>query len=296
MLLDSVTDVASTLQVMEERTAPPAVLRERLGEAIRRTGLSKSEFAERAGIDRTTLSQLLSSANRRLPRVDTIVAVAGAHDLSIDWLVGLSNVGPVEAELIQHTSFEAPGPSPSDERLLEWLSEAADYKIRYVPATLPDLLKSDAVIRFERGRSEGPNAAQTIDTTAARLAWARHPDTEMECCSSVQAIASFARGEGLWSRLSVATRRDQLDRMIQLVDELYPTFRWFLFDGLRRYAAPVTVFGSQRAALYLGQLYLVLTSAEHVRTLSRHFDGLIRDAEVQPTAVPAHLARLRRRL
>jgi transcriptional regulator with XRE-family HTH domain len=294
--MDSVTSVAPTLRMMDERTAPPAVLRERLGEAIRRTGLSKSDFAERAGIDRTTLSQLLSPANRRLPRVDTIVGLAAAHDLSIDWLVGLSNVGPVEAELIQHTSFEAPGPSPSDERLLGWLSEAAEYKIRYVPATVPDLLKSDAVIRFERSRSEGPDAAQTIDTTAARLAWARHPDTEMECCSSVQAIASFARGEGMWSRLSAATRRDQLDRMIQLVDELYPTFRWFLFDSLRRYAAPVTVFGSQRAALYLGQLYLVLTSAEHVRTLSRHFDGLIRDAEVQPTAVPAHLARLRRRL
>jgi hypothetical protein len=69
-----------------------------------------------------------------------------------------------------------------------------------------------------------------------------------------------------------------------------------MFDGLRRYAAPLTVFGTQRAALYLGQLYLVLTSVEHVRTLSRHFDGLIRDADVQPTAVPAHLTRLLRRL
>jgi transcriptional regulator with XRE-family HTH domain len=294
--MDSVTSVASMLRTMDERTSPPAVLRERLGEAIRRSGLGKSEFATRAGIDRTTLSQLLSPTNRRLPRVDTIVAVAAAHDLSIDWLVGLSNAGPLEAELIQHTSFEAPGPSPSDERLLGWLSEAADYKIRYVPATLPDLLKSDDVIHFERSRSEGPDVTQTIHTTAARLAWARHPDTEMECCSSVQALRSFARGEGIWSRLGVAARRDQLDRMMQLVDELYPTFRWFLFDGLRRYAAPVTVFGTQRAALYLGQLYLVLTSAEHVRTLSRHFDGIIRDAEVQPTSMPDYLARLRRRL
>jgi transcriptional regulator with XRE-family HTH domain len=292
----SVTDVVSTLRVMDERTSPVWVLRERLGDAIRRSGLGKSDFANRAGIDRTTLSQLLSPSNRRLPRVDTIVALASAHDLSIDWLVGLSNVGPVEAALIQHTSFEAPGPSPSDERLLGWLSEAADYKIRYVPATVPDLLKTDAVIRFERSRAPGPDATQTIDTTAARLAWARHPDTEMECCSSVQALKSFARGEGIWSRLGVEARREQLDRMSQLVDELYPTFRWFLFDGLRRYAAPVTVFGTQRAALYLGQLYLVLTSAEHVRTLSRHFDGIIRDAEVQPTAIPAHLARLRRRL
>ena len=83
-------------------------------------------------------------------------ALAAAHDLSLDWLVGLSNAGPVEAELLPHTSFESPGPSPTDEHLLGWLGEAADYKIRYVPSTLPDLLKTDAVIRFERARADGP--------------------------------------------------------------------------------------------------------------------------------------------
>ncbi len=281
---------------MDRRTSSAAVLRERLAEAVRRSGLGKGEFAEQAGIDRTTLSQLLSPINDRWPRVDTLRALAATHDLSLDWLVGLSNAGPVEAELLQHTSFESPGPSPSDELLLGWLIEAADYKIRYVPATLPDLLKTDAVIRFERARADGPDVTQTIDTTAARLAWARHPDTELECCSSVQALATFARGEGAWSRLGVAARREQLDQMIRLVDELYPTFRWYLFDGSRRYAAPVTVFGPLRAALYLGQLYLVLTSAEHVRTLSRHFDQLIRNAEVQPTSMRTHLTRLRNRL
>jgi transcriptional regulator with XRE-family HTH domain len=281
---------------MENRITPWSLFRERLDDAVRRSGRSKGDFAADAGVDRTTLSQLLSPANHRLPRVDTVRALAATHDLSIDWLVGLSNAGPLEAELVHHTSFEAPGPSPADELLLGWLSEAAGYKIRYVPATLPDLLKSDAVIRFERPRSEAPNAAQMIDTTAARLTWARNPDTEMECCSSVQALRSFARGEGIWSRLGAATRREQLERMIELVDELYPTFRWFLFDGSRRYAAPVTVFGAQRAALYLGHLYLVLTSAEHVRTLSRYFDGIIRDAEVQPSAMANHIGRLRAQL
>jgi hypothetical protein len=100
----------------------------------------------------------------------------------------------------------------------------------------------------------------------------------------------------MWRRLGVAAREEQLDRLIELTTELYPTFRWFLFDESTRYAAPVTVFGSQRAALYLGGLYLVLTSAEHVRTLSRHFDGVVRDASVQPTSVPTHLSRLRRSL
>ncbi len=284
---------------MDSHDERPSILAERLAEAVRRSGMAKGAFAERAGIDRTTLAQLLSRGNARLPRVDTIVAIATAHDLSVDWLIGLSNVGPVEAELLhQQTQFERPGPSPTDERLLGWLTEAAGQKIRYVPATLPDLLKSDEVIRFERSRAT-PDATQTtmatettIATTEARLAWARNPDTNMECCSSTQAIVSFARGEGVWSRLNASARRQQLDRMIQLVDELYPTFRWFLFDGSQRFAAPVTVFGAQRAALYLGRLYLVLTSAEHVRILSRHFDGLIRDAEHQPSAMPAFLGRL----
>ena len=281
---------------MPERPSLGDVFAERLGDSIRRSELSKGEFAERAGVDRTTLSQLLSPGRQRLPRLDTVLALAAEHDLSIDWLVGLSNAGPVEAEIMPHTSFEAPGPSPTDERLLGWLSDAADYKIRYVPATLPDLLKTEAVIRYERSGSVGPDAAQTIETTAAQLAWARNPDTEMECCSSVQALRSFAAGEGVWSRLGAAARRDQLERMIVLLDELYPTFRWYLFDAGKRYAAPVTVFGSQRAALYLGELYLVLTSREHVRTLSRHFDRLIRDADVQPTSMITHLTRLLRLL
>jgi len=268
----------------------------RLGESVRRSGLSQTEFAARAGIDRTTLAQLLSPANRRFPRLDTVVALAAVQGDSIDWLSGLSDVGPVHAEILEQTQFASPGPTPVDELLLEWLEDAHGHKIRYVPSTLPDLLKTPAVIRYERSQRDGPNAAQTIDTTESRLAWARNPDIEMECCSSVQSVTSFARGEGIWHRLPIAARREQLDRMIGLTEELYPRFRWFLFDGLKRYASPVTVFGPSRAALYLGELYLVLTSADHVRTLIRHIDGLVKVASVQPPAVPQQLGRLRREL
>lgn len=270
--------------------------RRRLTEAVDRSGLSRSAFAFSAGIDRTTLTQLLSPANRRLPRLDTLVRIARAHGESIDWLAGLIESAPAQTALIEHTSFHSTGPDPVDEQLFDWLLEAADYRIRYVPATLPDLLKTSAIIRYERAPRDGPSAAQTIETTSARLAWVRNPDTELECYSSVQSLSSFARGEGVWQRLGVAARREQLDRMIELSTELYPTFRWFLFDGMKRYASPVTVFGPHRAALYLGDLYLVLTSTDHVKTLSRHLDGLVTAATVQPPNVPGYLTRLRREL
>jgi hypothetical protein len=80
--------------------------------------------------------------------------------------------------------------------------------------------------------------------------------------------------------------------MIVLLDELYPTFRWFLYDGLKRYSAPLTIFGPKRVAIYLGNMYFVFNSTEHIRVLTRHFDELIRVAVVQPPDVIDFLKKL----
>ncbi len=279
--------------MVTERRVMLGTFRERLSEVIAGSGLNQSRFAASTGVDRSTLSQLLSPANRRLPRVETLAQLAQTHQVSIDWLLGLTHGGPMQAEMMrEQTSFAMNALAPNDERLIEWFAEAAGYKVRYVPQTLPDLLKTEAVIRHELDHSVASRPEQKMETAAARLAWTRAAGSDLECCSSIQAIESFARGEGVWRTLPIAHRRDQLRQIASLSDELYPMFRWFLFDGLQRYAVPITIFGPQRAALYLGQMYLVLTSTDHVRTLSAHFDDLIRGAVVQPPDVPALAQRL----
>ncbi len=263
---------------------------ERLSKVIRDSGMNQSEFASAVGLDRSTLSQLMSSTNRRLPRVETLVTIAEQQQSSLDWLIGLSNVGPMQAELMdEQMSFAKNALAHNDERLIAWLREAIGYKIRYVPSTLPDLLKTDEVIRYEMNDFVATTPDQQIETASARLAWTRGPETDLECCNSIQAVELFARGAGIWRKLELKSRLAQLDHMIELCAELYPTLRWFLFDGRERYAAPVTIFGPLRAALYLGQMYLVLTSTEHVRTLTAQFDDLIRGAVVQPNEIPAFL-------
>jgi hypothetical protein len=107
-----------------------------------------------------------------------------------------------------------------------------------------------------------------------------------------QAVEGFARGENIWKTLSLECRINQLEHMISLVDELYPTFRWFLFDGRQRYASPYTVFGPKRAAIYMGNMFFVFNSTEHIRVLIRHFDDLIRAAVVQPPDVKIDLGKL----
>ncbi|MDX1422509.1 MAG: helix-turn-helix transcriptional regulator [Kiloniellales bacterium] len=275
------------------------VFRERLGEVIRRTSRSRSAFANEIGLDRSTLSQLLSSEHARLPRAETIAAIARRAQVSVDWLLGLSQEGQLGADMLSQAldlEIEPGSGSPADERLKRWHAEAAGYKIRYVPSTLPDLLKTEAVIRYEFQLQDTRLPRVRLEEAERRLAYSRRPETDMEVCSSVQSLAGFARGEGIWSGLPAADRRDQIERMIQTLDELYPTLRWFLFDGLKSYCVPMTVFGPLRAAVYIGDMYLVLNSTEHIRELTSRFDNLIRAAVVQPPEVVVRLEALRREL
>ncbi|HET8727402.1 MAG TPA: helix-turn-helix transcriptional regulator [Alphaproteobacteria bacterium] len=271
-----------------------AQFRERLERVIGDSGLSRSAFAEAVGMDRSTLSQLLSPSNDRLPRVETLAAIATTRQVSVDWLLGLSQKGQLGTDILrEQASIERNAGTSADARLIRWQTEAVGYKIRYVPSTLPDLLKTEEVIRYELEHFATKQPEQEIETAAARLAYQRRPETDMESCNSVQAVEAFARGQGLWHRLDPAVRARQLDAMSDLLEELYPTFRWFLYDGLQRYSVPVTIFGPLRAAIYIGQMYLVFQSTEHIRALTENFDGLIRGAVVQPTEVPGFLRRLR---
>ena len=67
--------------------------------------------------------------------------------------------------------------------------------------------------------------------------------------------------------------------------EAFPTLRLHLYDGRLSFAAPFTVFGRIRAALYLGEAYLVVTSTDQVAALSRLFDNLVRRAVIGPERV-----------
>lgn len=271
--------------------------RQRLGELVSQRGGSQSAFAIEVGIDRSTLSQLMSSRNRRLPRVDTLAAISRAGGVSVDWLLGLSSDGPIRTDIVrEELALSSNQLSPLDEALIGWFQESVGVKIRYVPATLPDLLKTEAVIRHEVARYATIRPEQKMGTAEAPLAMANMPGSDVEACNSIQALEGFARGGDIWATLDPSYRLAQLDRMIELCEGLYPSFRWFLYDARQRYAGAVTIFGRERAVLYLGQMYIVLNSEHHVLEFVNQFDGLIRAAVVQPPDVPDLLRNLRAEL
>ena len=266
------------------------LFRERLLAVMSRTGLGQTAFASSVGIDRSTLSQILSPAHDRLPRLESVAAIARVGQVSLDWLLGLREVEvPEPGLLVESLSIERDVISPADERLMRWLEEAAGYKIRHVPSSFPDVLKTEDVIGFEYEHFIALSPQKRIEITRSRLDYLRRPETDLEAATAMHVIASFARGQGRWQGLSVEVRRAQLEQLIVLCEELYPRFRWFLYDGREVYSAPITIYGPIRGAIYIGQAFLVLQSRDHIRALIAHFDQLVRAAKVGPTDMPGYL-------
>ena len=260
--------------------------RERLHEAMTSARVNRSALAARIGIDRSTLSQLLSAETDRLPRADTAAAIASVLHVSLDWLLGLSQQAKLGADILEESvEVKESARAPVDESLAAWYAEAVGYKIRHVPATLPDLMKTEEVLDYEYRDFAARSADRAIAVSHGRLAYVRLPETDIEIGQSRQSLEAFARAEGIWRDLALSARREQLDHMIALIDELYPTLRMFFFDGRTHFSVPYTVFGPQRAVVYVGQMFFAFNTIEHIRVLTRHFDALVR-----ASTVPAHVA------
>jgi transcriptional regulator with XRE-family HTH domain len=269
--------------------------RERLERVMAHTGLNQAAFARHVGVDRSTLSQLLSPSNDRLPRAETLAAIARGCRVSTDFLLGLSQREEIGAELIQAAlTIETQAHAPFDERFLRWHAESGGHKLRTVPMSFPDFMKSDAVMAFEYAAALGGDSVKVLVDRREQVERSIRDGAEVEACVALQALEAFAAGSSQWEGLAREERRDQLDGMARLVSELYPAFRLFLYDLRQTYSAPFTIFGQSRAAIYLGPSYLVLNGSEHIRMLTRRFDDIIRIAAVQPNAAADCLGALAR--
>ncbi|MES0824157.1 helix-turn-helix domain-containing protein [Ruegeria sp. SCP11] len=271
-----------------------AQFRARLARAMEERQVSQSALARHIGVDRSTVSQLLSDAGARLPNAHVVGSCASALGVSADWLLSLSDRPESAAELLASslTMTEAPR-ALVDERIFEWHQEAAGYKIRYVPATLPDMLKTRAVLEWEYAPHLGRTADQAIGASADRLTWMRSAQSDYEIAMPLFEIDSFAHATGYYEGLCPKIRLEQIDHLLEICEQLYPRLRIYLFDAKRLYSAPVTIFGPLLCVFYAGSHYMAFRDRDRIETFTRHFDRLVREADVTARDFPERLKALR---
>lgn len=269
-----------------DRRMLSAGFRERLQALLGDERGGVAAFLRDTGVDRSALSQFLDPGSDRLPRAETLRRIAEARGVTVDWLLSLSNAPGGQQVVASSVQIEsatyAGGGSPLD----QWRREAAGMKLRYVPSNLPDML------------GLGPEGAPLGDARAGQpenvLEGFRLGDMDVEIAMPLQTLQDLSEGTGPWRGMEAEPRRRQLAHMASLCAEVYPTLRLHLYDARETFAAPFTVFGRIRAALYLGEAYLVVTSTEQVAALTRIFDNLVRRTIVGPERVHETLADLAR--
>lgn len=263
----------------------------RLNDALSRAGWSQSRLAEAAGLDRSTVSQLVGADQPRLPSGQALAEIASALEISSDWLLGLSNHRGAASEVLEQAVQMTEAPRhPVDEQVLAWTSEVLGAKIRHAPAGLPDAFKTDAVSTFEYQSAVRRTPEQAISDSEAQIALMRRFETDTEIVLPVQMIDSFVAGQWQWRGLDAEARRHQLEVMADALDEFYPAVRLFGFDLKQRYTVPFSVYGHTRVAIYVGQRYLAFTAPRYVQLMARHFDDLVRAAVVQGHEAAAWVA------
>lgn len=270
-----------------------ALFRDRLAEAMTLRGESQSHLARRIGVDRSTLSALLSPGTR-LPNAQLAADCAMALDVSCDWLLGLTTRRePAEALLAAAVRLTEAPRALFDETIFDWHREAAGYKIRHVPATLPDMLKTRAVVEWEYRAPLGGSAEAAITRFEQQLELLRGGRSDYEIAVPIHELEAFSSGAGYWAGLPLAARLEQIDQLIALCEAFYPGLRLYLFDAHRVWSAPITLFGPHLAVIYLGRHYLAFRDPERVATILGHFDWLVREAPTGARDVPGELRRLR---
>jgi len=276
------------------KSARATAFRLRLTQALAASGLSQSALARAIGADRSTLSQALGDHATRLPSAHVIAATAGVLGVSTDWLLGLSDRPESAADLLSNSFSVSQAPRALvDEQIFAWHQEAAGYKIRHVPATLPDMLKTSDMLAWEYGPHLGRTTQQAIGASRDRLDWMRASGSEYEIALPLDEIESFIRGTGYYRGLPAPIRLAQTDHLIQLSAQLYPRLRVYQFDARKLYSAPVTIFGPLLAVFYAGGHYMAFRDRQRIETFAQDFDVLIREANHTARDFPSLLTDMR---
>jgi transcriptional regulator with XRE-family HTH domain len=253
-------------------------------------GTTQAALARTIGVDRSTISQLLGADESRLPNAQVVAECAAALGVTADWLLGLSDRPEQAADLLAASMTMTPAQRAHvDEQIFEWHREADGYKIRHVPARLPDLLKTRDMLEWEYGPQLGQAADLAVAASHERLDWMRSSSSDYEIAIPLFEIDSLVQGTGYYEGLPDPIREGQIARFAALHDQLYPSLRVFLYDARRLHSAPLTIFGPLLAVIYVGQHYLAFRDTERVRALMLHFDRLVREARVPARSFPDHL-------
>ncbi len=276
------------------------LFQQRLNQAFKEQDIVPARFSKQTGIARSTLSDLLKGEDIRLPRLDTIVALAEHLDVTSDWLLGLSNEKNKVSEIIESALQVAETEQASKDKdpLHQWLStEMTDTKLRQACLFFPDHMATIDVLLYkykDRYEHHGLTSEKVDAFSHSYRDKIEHISVEM--CAPLVNIETFAYGHDIWSELALEARQRQLLALADRLEETYPKHQMYLYDGLRNKPPMFILYGHQKASLWIGSYHLIFHIPKQVEAFHKQFDQHIRNTLIYPHEAPNYLRELTKKV
>ena len=101
-----------------------------------------------------------------------------------------------------------------DEQIFKWHKEAAGYKIRHVPATLPDMLKCKEMLEWEYGTHSNRSAQQAIGATKDQLTWLYDTPSDYEIALPEHELTNFLHQQGYYADMPKGVKDRQVAHLL----------------------------------------------------------------------------------
>lgn len=247
----------------------PLELSRRLNGAMEIRRITIAQLSSASNITKSALARLLSDEVDHLPDAYTLIKLAHALDVSLEYLLGLG-VARTDSAISFGAEF-FPSPFSSENTIPEelFLSQTNGYFI-YVCETVPELLKTRAVLEIELGDLEVA-ASYHARMEAVRSAAATRENNGLVLMDG-GIIDQLLHGTGRYVGLSTAQIREQIGILGSFFDSQRPTVSASVVDYRKNGLSQVFLSTPCRVVSRLGDGYVAAGNSElyqHLRQSAR---------------------------
>lgn len=232
-------------------------------------GFSVSQLAHASDIRKPALTRMLAEDLTRLPDTYTLIKVAHALDVSLEYLLGLG-VQQMESALSFAADFFPDAYAPENRLYEEMFQAQSNGYFIYACETLPELLKTRPVLELELG-DKTVAATYHARMEALRAAAANRENNGLVLMDR-RVIDSLISGSGPYAGLTAAQIRDQIGSLNSFFDAHFPTVNACVVDYRKTGLTQMFLSTPCRVVSRMGDGYVTTGNPElyqHLRRTAR---------------------------
>lgn len=204
-----------------------SILARHLAEALKDAGISPAELSRRTGISKAAISNAMSEKNPKIPNLHTLYLIAKTLGRSLDYLVGNTIQFETNRQSLA-VEFYSNAFLP-DNKVYESVAIADDSLYRvYICDTIPEFIKTEAVLRCEIGQRSSLNAyIEKMKVLKGKLLQSNMAGLFLCDMSVLHQLLSLT---GLYRNLKLEDQRAQIDQFMNYTQSVFPKVTGYAVD------------------------------------------------------------------